>query len=142
MPQVKYGSAVLIHYTVMLKNRKVVESTAGGDPLRITVGAGKVLRGIEEALEGMSPGESRQVTLKPEKAYGKKRPGSRSHHSLEAAAPFGKTPGEIQHQVVNAGTADEYSIVVTDKGVHVDESGHLAGQEVIVDIEVIDILQT
>jgi peptidylprolyl isomerase len=50
MPQVKQGSTVLVHYTAMLKNGEVIESTAGGDPLRITVGAGKVMRGFEEAL--------------------------------------------------------------------------------------------
>ncbi len=73
MPQVKRGSVVLVHYTAMLKNKKVVETTAGGDPLRIIVGAGKVMRGLEESLEGMSPGESKRVIVPPEKAYGRRK---------------------------------------------------------------------
>lgn len=139
MPQVKYGSTVLVHYTVMQKNGKVVESTAGGEPVRLTVGAGKVMRGLEEALEGMSPGESRRVTIPAAKAYGQRKPEAHSRHSLDAAAPFGKEGGEIQRQVVNPGSRDEYSITITDKGVRVDNNPHLAGEDVVLDIELVEI---
>jgi FKBP-type peptidyl-prolyl cis-trans isomerase 2 len=139
MPQVKFGSTVLLHYTALLSNGKVIESTAGGEPVRITVGAGKVLRGIEEALEGMSPGETKRVKIPPEKAYGKRRPEAVSRHSLDASAPFGKSPGELQHQVVNAGTPEEFSVVTTDKGLHVDTNPHLAGEVITVDIDLVDI---
>ncbi|GFO57492.1 peptidyl-prolyl cis-trans isomerase [Geomonas sp. Red276] len=135
MPQIKYGSTALVHFTVMLKNGKVVESTAGGDPMRITVGAGKVMRGLEEALEGMSPGETRRVTIPPEKGYGRRK-GAVAHHSLDTTAPMGKTPGELQRQVVNAGSPDEFSIMATDKGVKVDSNPQ---QELVLDIEVVEI---
>jgi FKBP-type peptidyl-prolyl cis-trans isomerase 2 len=139
MPQVKFGSTVRVHYTVMLKNGKIVESTAGGEPVRITVGAGKVMRAFEGALEGMSPGESRRVTIPAAKAYGERKPESVSRHSLEAAAPFGKEGGELQRQVVNSGSPNEYSIIITDKGVHVDQNSHLAGQDLIFDIDLVEI---
>jgi FKBP-type peptidyl-prolyl cis-trans isomerase 2 len=141
MPQVKFGSTVRLHYTAMLKNGKVIESTAGGDPLRVTVGAGKVMRGLEEALEGMSQGESKRVTIPPEKAYGRRKPGAVSHLSLEASAPFGKRPGTLQHQVVNQGTPDEFCIVVTDKGLQVDSNPHLAGEELVLEIDLVEIEQ-
>ena len=139
MPQVKFGSTVLVHYTVTDKNGKVIESTAGGEPLRMTVGGGKVMRGLEEALEGMSQGESRRVTVPPHKAYGTRKPEGVSRHSLEAAAPFGKDAKELQHQVVNAGSPDEYSITVTDRGLQVDPNSHLAGEEVVLDIDLVEI---
>ena len=140
MPQVKRGSTVLVHYTAMLKNGKVIESTAGGDPLRITVGAGKVMRGFEEALEGMGPGESKRVTIPPEKAYGRRKPEGVSHHSLEAAAALGKSPEVLQHQVVNRGTPNEFCIVVTDKGLQVDNNPHLAGEELVFEIDLVEII--
>jgi FKBP-type peptidyl-prolyl cis-trans isomerase 2 len=139
MPQVKFGSTVRVHYTVMLKNGKVVESTAGGDPVRITVGAGKVLRAFEGALEGMSPGESRRVTIPAEKAYGQRKPEAMSRHSMDTSAPMGKEGGELQHQVVNAGSPNEYSIIITDKSVHLDQNPHLAGQDLIFDIDLVEI---
>lgn len=142
MPQVKNGNTVLVHYTAMLKNGKVIESTAGGDPLRITVGAGKVMRGFEEALEGMAAGESKRVTIPPEKAFGRRKPATVSHLSLDASAPLGPRPGVLQHQVVNPGTRDEYCIVVTDKGLQVDNNPHLAGEELVFDIDLVEIEQT
>lgn len=142
MPQVKLGSTVRVHYTAMLKNGEVIETTAGGDPLRITVGAGKVMRGFEEALEGMGPGESKRVTIPPEKAYGRRKPGTVSHLSLEAAAPLGDKSEVLQHQVVNRGARDEFCIVVTDKGLQVDNNPHLAGKDLVFEIELVEIENT
>jgi len=142
MPQVKQGSTVLVHYTAMLKNGEVVESTAGGDPLRITVGAGKVMRGFEQALEGMSAGESKKVTIPPEKAYGRREPGTASHHSLDTAAPIGPSGGILQHQVVNQGDPDEFCIIVSDQGLKVDNNPHLADKELVFEIDLVDIENT
>lgn len=139
MPQVKQGSTVLVHYTAMLKNGEVIQSTAGGDPLRITVGAGKVMRGFEEALEGMGPGESKRVTIPPEKAYGRRDPGTVSHLSLDASAPIGDRKAVLQHQVVNRGNEDEFCIVVTDKGLKVDNNPHLADKELVFEIDLVEI---
>jgi FKBP-type peptidyl-prolyl cis-trans isomerase 2 len=140
MPQVKYGSTVLVHYTAMLKNGKVVESTAGGDPVRVTVGQKKVMRGLEEALEGMSPGESRRITIPPEKAYGRKKPGSVSHFTRDTTSPIGESRSRLQQQVVNAGTPEEFSITSTDRGFEVDTGSHLAGEEIVLSIDVVDII--
>ena len=142
MPQVKLGSTVRVHYTAMLKNGEVIETTAGGDPLRITVGAGKVMRGFEEALEGMGPGESKRVTIPPEKAYGRRKPGTVSHVSLDAAAPLGDKGRVLQHQVVNRGARDEFCIVVTDKGLQVDNNPHLADKDLVFEIELVEIENT
>ncbi len=40
-------------------------------PLQVTLGAGQVIAGFEEALMGMSINEEKEVTLPAEKAYGK-----------------------------------------------------------------------
>jgi peptidylprolyl isomerase len=40
-------------------------------PLQVTLGAGQVIAGFEEALIGMTINEEKEVTLPPEKAYGK-----------------------------------------------------------------------
>lgn len=142
MPTIKSGSTVLVHYTAMQKNGKVIESTAGGDPLRITVGAGKIMRGFEEALVGMSAGESKQVTIPPELAYGRRHPGAVSDFSRDTNAPIGASPMERQHQVVNSGTPDEFCIIVTDKGLNLDNNPHLAGEEIVFSIEVVEIENT
>jgi len=40
-------------------------------PLQVTLGTGKVVSGFEEALIGMKRNEEKEVTIPPEKAYGK-----------------------------------------------------------------------
>ncbi|MBJ6800626.1 FKBP-type peptidyl-prolyl cis-trans isomerase [Geomonas propionica] len=142
MPTVKYGSTVRVHYTTQRKNGEVVESTAGGDPLLITVGQGKVMRGLEEALEGMSAGESKRVTLPPDKAYGRRDPSAVSRFSRDSAAPIGGSVTEMQREVVNQGTSDEFSIVTTEKGVNLDRNPHLAGEEIVLQIDVVEIENT
>lgn len=140
MPQVKYGSTVRIHYNLLLTNGEVIESTAGADPLRLTVGAGKVLRVVEEALVGMGPGESKRISIPPEKGFGRRKPEATSYHSHnDAMAPIGKDPGVLQKQVVNQGTTEEFSIIVTDQAVQVDENPVLAGEELVIDIDLVEI---
>jgi peptidylprolyl isomerase len=41
-------------------------------PLQVKLGAGQVIPGFEEALVGMAINEEKEVTIPPEKAYGKK----------------------------------------------------------------------
>ena len=40
-------------------------------PLQVKLGAGQVIPGFEEALIGMTINEEKEVTIPPEKAYGK-----------------------------------------------------------------------
>ncbi len=40
-------------------------------PLQVTLGAHQVIPGFEEALVGMKINETKEVTIPPEKAYGK-----------------------------------------------------------------------
>lgn len=141
MPTVKFGSTVRVHYTAMLTNGKVVESTAGGDPLRLTVGAGKAMRGLEEALEGMSAGESRRVTVPPEKAYGRRNPTAVASFSRDTTAPIGGSRTDIQHEVVNRGGSD-VGITATDRSFTVDSNPHLAGQQIVLQIDLVEIENT
>ena len=41
-------------------------------PLQVKLGGGQVIAGFEEALIGMAINEEKEITLPPEKAYGKK----------------------------------------------------------------------
>ena len=74
MAQVKKGDRVKFNYALTLKDGKVFETNMGQAPLEITVGKGKAIKGLENALVGMSPGQTKTVVVKPADGYGAKDP--------------------------------------------------------------------
>ncbi|MBT5022141.1 peptidylprolyl isomerase [Candidatus Woesearchaeota archaeon] len=70
MMAVKVGDKVKVHYKGTLDNGEVFDSSEGKDPLEFEVGAGQVIKGFEEGLVGMEPGDKKELKIPPEKAYG------------------------------------------------------------------------
>src|SRR5512136_2234948 len=70
MAQAKEGDTVKVHYTGKLTDGVAFDSSEGSDPLEFKIGFGRLIPGFEEAVIGMSPGESKTVKIPAEKAYG------------------------------------------------------------------------
>jgi len=66
----KNGDAVSINYTGKLEDGTVFDSTPKGAPHQFLLGRGQVLAGVDEAVVGMIVGESKTVTIPPEKGFG------------------------------------------------------------------------
>jgi len=79
----KQGETVLVNYigrtnnTIFDTNIESVAKSAGiynprrkYEPLNITIGAGEFIKGFEDTLFGMKEGETKTITLPPERAYG------------------------------------------------------------------------
>ena len=73
MAQAKIGDTVKVHYTGKLDTGIIFDTSEGCDPLEFEVGSGSFIPGFEEAVVGMSPGESKTVQIPPEKGYGNYR---------------------------------------------------------------------
>ncbi len=67
---VSTGKQVSIEYTLKLEDESVVDSNVGAEPLTFVQGSHNIIPGLENALSGMKIGDSKQVTVKPEDAYG------------------------------------------------------------------------
>jgi FKBP-type peptidyl-prolyl cis-trans isomerase SlyD len=67
---VKKDIVVEMHYTLKNESGKVIDSSSGKEPMVFIQGHGNIIPGLEVALEGMKVGENRDVTVKPEEAYG------------------------------------------------------------------------
>ncbi len=61
---------VSIHYEVKDEDGVVVDSSEGREPLVYLHGHKNIIPGLEKALEGLNVGESFDVTVSPEEAYG------------------------------------------------------------------------
>lgn len=70
MAQAKIGDTVKVHYNGKLYTGILFDTSEGSDPLEFEIGSGCLIAGFEEAVVGMSPGESKTVQIPPEKAYG------------------------------------------------------------------------
>jgi FKBP-type peptidyl-prolyl cis-trans isomerase 2 len=72
MSTVKTGDTVKVHYTGKFDTGEVFDSSAGAEPLAFTVGSGQVIPGFDQALVGMQTGETKEVVIEPEHAYGER----------------------------------------------------------------------
>lgn len=70
MTQVKSGDTVKVHYTGKLKDGTTFDSSDGRSPLEFTVGQGQVIKGFDNALEGMKIGDKKTVDIPVADAYG------------------------------------------------------------------------
>src|SRR5918911_3143478 len=70
--QAKKGDTVHVHYTGRLSDGEVFDSSEGGDPLEFEVGAGQVIKGFDDGVEGMSIGDKKQIEIEVEDAYGER----------------------------------------------------------------------
>ena len=75
---------VIVHYTGWLydpaapdhRGRKFDSSRDRGQPLSVTLGAGRVIRGWEQGLPGMKVGGTRRLVIPPSLAYGARGAGN------------------------------------------------------------------
>ncbi len=130
-----------MHYTGKLEDGTVFDSSQGGQPLSFTLGAGQVIAGFEEAVEGMKQGESKTTHIPAEEAYGPHR------DDLVIEVPRDQIPAELnpevgqQLQLRQEGGQDIPVVVreVTEGSITLDANHPLAGKSLIFEIELVEI---
>lgn len=70
MAKVQDGDTVSLHYTGTLNDGTVFDTSESGQPLSFTVGSGEVIQGFDEGVRGMEVGETRDISITPDRAYG------------------------------------------------------------------------
>lgn len=66
----KDGDVLAMRYTGRLTSGEEFDSNATGDPFNLVLGAGSVIRGWEEGLQGVKVGEKRTLMIPSVKGYG------------------------------------------------------------------------
>jgi FKBP-type peptidyl-prolyl cis-trans isomerase SlyD len=68
--QIKDNCVVAMHYTLTNDQGQVLDSSEGRDPLKFLQGAHNIIIGLEKAMVGKKVGDSFEVSIEPEEAYG------------------------------------------------------------------------
>jgi peptidyl-prolyl cis-trans isomerase A (cyclophilin A) len=70
------GKTVKVHYTGMLPDGKVFDSSySRGEPIEFPLGAGRVIKGWDEGIALMKVGGKARLTIPPGLAYGERGAG-------------------------------------------------------------------
>lgn len=141
MAEAKNGDTVKVHYTGTLGDGTVFDSSAGSDPLQFTLGEGKVIPGFEDAVRGMSPGETRTTTIASDNAYGPRHPGA-VFEVDKGQMPPGMEPQVGQALGLTDPNGQMIPAVITavgDATVTIDANHPLAGEDLTFQIELVDI---
>lgn len=68
--QIEKHKVATIEYTLTNNDGETLDTSDGREPLAYIQGIGNLISGLEDALEGKTNGDTLQVTIPPEKAYG------------------------------------------------------------------------
>lgn len=136
---VKRDTTVFLEYTVRDEYGAVLDSNRGGPPLVYTHGWGELIPGVERAVEGMRPGQERQITVAPEDGYGSRDPGAELEIPMELVPPAGREVGAQ----LTARVRDESRKVrvkeVRQESVVLDLNHPMAGRTLQIDVRVLRI---
>ncbi len=68
----KKNDNVKVHYTGTLTNGEIFDSSVDREPLGFTVGAGQMIKGFDQAVDGMELNEKKTVNIPAAEAYGER----------------------------------------------------------------------
>ena len=138
---VKAGDAIRVHYNGRFETGEMFDSSEGRDPMAFTVGKGQLIKGFEDAVVGMTEGDTKTVTISPAEAYGERR------EDAYVDLPKDKKPDELelelgmQIKLVDPQGRTHLGLVdsILEDVVRIDLNHPLAGKTLVFDIHVVGI---
>lgn len=138
------GDTVRVHYKGRLDDGSVFDASEGQDPLEFTIGAHQVIHGFEQAVLGMSAGETRIQRIPAEEAYGSRQddlifevPRSAMQDGTDLAV------GDfVQIHLPDGQTAPMSVAAMNDDTMTLDANHPLAGKNLTFDLELVQIVHS
>ena len=140
---IKQGSKVKVHYTGKYTNDSIFDTSYRDDrsALEFVVGEGQLIKGFEDAVLGMIPGEKKTVQIDPERAYGP------INQEMILSVPKNMVPENVEVGQTLGGTLKNGQEVpfmvkeVNDSDILLDANHPLAGETLVFDIEVLEVIE-
>jgi FKBP-type peptidyl-prolyl cis-trans isomerase 2 len=139
--RISEGSTVTVQYKLFsVDNRLLYESE---EPLTFTVGEDDILPAFEANLMGLSSGDKHRFTLSPEEAYGDYQEELVFTLSRQQLMDDGEdiVPGQTLTLFTPEGESILVTVLdVTDSTITVDANHPLAGQTLVYEVEVLNVV--
>jgi len=139
---VKHGDVVKVEYILSDDKGILIDSSeiSNGGPIKIQVGAGQVFGGFENAIIGMKIGQTKEIILQPEEAFGKFDP------LLVEKIPRKQFPPDKEIKIgkmvevvgLNGISSPGWIIYVEDDYIMVDMNPPLAGKLINLNLKLIE----
>lgn len=141
------GDKVLFHYKGTFNDGELFDDSRKGSvttpPLKVLLGSNRLLEAFENAMIGMKEGETKNLHLDPENAFGLRRP------EAYVVAPREKFPpnykfkvgGFVEGNAQSGRTARARIESIGVSTVTLDMNHPLAGQDINYEIELVGILE-
>jgi len=133
------GRVVTLEYTVRLASGAAVDSTGDCGPISILCGAGQLFPALEDRIRGMRPGETRDLRIPADEAYGARHP------DLVRSIPRDRLPPDLdlkigaEYRLKSAGgkTLRFRLLEIRDTEIRADFNSPQAGEELLATVTVI-----
>nr|WP_288935744.1 peptidylprolyl isomerase [uncultured Allomuricauda sp.] len=142
MSKVKENDTVKVHYTGKLTDGQIFDSSLQREPLEIKLGEGQLIPGFEKGLIDMAVNEKKTITIDKQDAYGE------VNEALFQKISKTQLPEDLKPEVgmglvgANAqGQEQQFRVAkVEEEDIIIDANHPLAGQDLVFDLEVVEIL--
>ena len=142
MQQAKKGDTVKVHYHGKLTSGDTFDASTGRDPLQFEIGSGSVIKGFDEGVTGMEVGQKKTINIPVDDAYGPRS------DDMMIEFPKDRFPQNVEIEpglqlMMSNESGQNIPVVVSEiknTTVILDANHPLAGEDLIFDIELVEIV--
>jgi len=137
---IEKNKVISFHYTLKNADGMELESSVGQQPMVYLHGAGNIIVGLENAMQGHKAGDTFEVTVAPEEAYGIRKENNIQRVPLKRLKGLGKIHvGQRLTLQTNQGQVQVTVLKLGRFNVDVDGNHPLAGEHLSFAVEVTDV---
>ena len=136
------GKRVTLHFSVLLMDGSLVDSTKERAPATFSVGDGNLLPGFEQSIFGLKAGDKRSIVLEAENAFGPHNPDNvQTMRRGLFQRDMNLEPGVVV-SFADKSKAELPGVIqsVTEDQVVVDFNHPLAGKDLTFQVEIINVV--
>ena len=138
----KPGDTVAVHYTGKLADGSVFDTSKDRDPIQFVLGQRRVIPGLDKAVAGMSPGETKTAEVPAEEAYGPHKPELMVEFPRDRIPPgvSADVGQELQLKAADGRAMPAVVVEKSDAAITLDANHPLAGKDLTFELELVELV--